>query len=155
MLGILRALTRDPKAGRAAFCKDWEYFIIIIDVVVGGRLVFLVRRRLHFLEGHTRTQRTCEVRQCVLLLLLLLSAAYLQPTSTTSFASFPSFSASLAPRSLFMSFCCMTATTIHALGSLHLSLSHACTFFLRPSLSVLAVCSTLCRIWYHRIPISV
>lgn len=38
-------------------------------------------------------------------------------------------------------------------SSLSLTLAHSPS--VPPSLSVLAVCSTLCRIWYHRIPISV
>lgn len=116
-------------------------FFLSVDVCISWK-------DTHAHKEHTKCVSVCCCCYfCFLLLIYNQRRPHLLPRSLLP--------ASLAPRSLFMSFGCMTATTIHALGSLHLSLSHTCTFFLCPSLSVLAVCSTLCRIWYHRIPISV
>lgn len=89
-------------------------------------------------HSHTKSMRSASLCQ---LLLLVLSAAYLQPTSTTSsVCSLP------VSRSPYMSFCCVTAKTIHARLPYPLTL----TLF-----SLSAVLHSPPRIWYHRIPISV
>lgn len=141
LLGILREKistqrTAITAAGSAAFCGIENILLLSSTSSAVGRLVFLVRdRRLHFLEGHTRTQRACEVRQCVCVkcsccfCFLLLIYSQRRPTSL--------------PLSLFMSFCCVWRRQRFMLDSLTLPLTLSRSLAVSPPLPLLLCCAPL------------